>query len=111
MLLKSIKRCAIPQVAYATDSPTVECESCGKKGPSHLMINLMIGIGSPGHPSLAAMQCPGSGQIENRPEHWACTPECWQKIAHACIDEHMHVLLQEAHQKLDYGIKKFGRKL
>lgn len=99
-MLKAIK----PQEPdYGSDSPTVTCEACGKPGPSHLMINLMIGIGSPGHPALAPFQCPGSGQIEQRPEHWACTPECWAKIAHACVDEHMSALLKQAHASLPKG--------
>jgi len=76
----------IPEVAYGSDSPTVKCENCPKKGPSHLMINVMVCIGSPGHPSLPAFQC-------SAVEHWACTPECWVKVAHACIDEHMLALL------------------
>lgn len=83
-------------VVYGSDSPTVKCDNpaCGKKGPSHLMINLMLCVGSPGHPDLLPFQCPGGGQIDGRPEHWACSPECWKIIAHACIDEHMHTLLQ-----------------
>ena len=85
---------------YGTDSPTVNCESCGKSGPSHLMINCIIFIGSPGHPSLPPFQCPGSQQIEQRPEHWACTPECWLLVAHACIDEHMHELLKVTRQSV-----------
>jgi hypothetical protein len=71
---------------YGSDSPTVVCEACAKPGPSHLMINCMIAIGSPGHPSLPAFQCAAV-------EHWACSPECWRNVAHACIDEHMHALL------------------
>jgi len=85
---------------YGSDSPTVMCECCGKSGPSHLMINLMIAIGSPGHPSISGFQCPGSGQVHRSPEHWACSPDCWKEIAHACINEHMHDLLLQAHQKV-----------
>ena len=82
------------EVPYGSDSPTLTCESCGKQELSHNMINLMIGVGSPGHPSITGFQCPGSGQYEGRPEHWACSPECWIKVAHACIDEHMQELLK-----------------
>lgn len=88
------------EIVQGSDSPTVQCESCGKSGPSHLMINFMVAIGSPGHHTLNGFQCPGGGQIDNRPEHWACTPECWLVVAHACIDEHMHVLLKSVRQSV-----------
>lgn len=78
---------------YGTDSPIVPCEACGKPGPTHRMINVMIVIGSPGHPSLPPFQCSNT-------EHWACSRECWGKVAHACIDEHMHALLEQAHQSI-----------
>lgn len=73
-------------IEIGADSPIVPCEACGKTGPSHLMINFMAVIGSPGHPSLLGWQCPAV-------EHWACSPDCWRNVAHACIDEHMHALL------------------
>lgn len=78
---------------YGTDSPTVQCEACPKTGPSHLMINVMVCCGSPGHPSITGFQCP-------HVEHWACSLPCWRKIAHACVDEHMHVILTAFHQQL-----------
>lgn len=94
-MLKPVKMPAKPEEPeYGSDSPIVSCEACGKQGPTHLMINLAVCIGSPGHPMLPPFQCPGSQQTG--PEHWACSPECWQKVAHACIDEHMLVLLQQA---------------
>ena len=83
-----------------TDSPTVTCEACGKTGPSHLMINFMAAIGSPGHHTLNGFQCPGSGQIDGRPEHWACSTECWLLVARACLDEHLLVLLKSARQSV-----------
>lgn len=84
---------------YGSDSPIVTCENpdCGKSGPSHLMINLMICVGSPGHPHLPPFQCPGSGQIESRAEHWACCPACWLVVGRACLEEHGHELLQQLH--------------
>jgi hypothetical protein len=51
------------------------------------------GIGVPGSPDLAAFSC-DSGQ------HWACSLDCWQKIAHACIDEHLAPTMQGAHNLL-----------
>lgn len=88
---------------YGSDSPVVKCEACGKSGPTHLMINLAVCIGSPGHPSLPPFQCPGSQQTAPGPagaEHWACSPDCWKAVAHACIDEHMHELLKVARAKV-----------
>jgi hypothetical protein len=89
------------EVEYGSDSPTLTCEKCGKQGPSHLMINLMIGVGSPGHPSITGFQCPGSGQYQGRPEHWACSLDCWREIAHACIEEHVHELLKFYHSQVN----------
>jgi hypothetical protein len=84
-----------------SDSPIVTCEACRSQGPSHRMINLAIVVGSPGHESLTGFQCPGSKQMPtNTDEHWACSIECWAKVAHACIDEHMAVLLQQLHSRL-----------
>lgn len=87
-MLQSIPLPGTPEqeIPYGSDSPIVGCEACGKSGRSHEMINVMIVIGSPGHPSLPAFQCSNT-------EHWACSPDCWKQVAHACIDEHMHVLL------------------
>ncbi len=65
---------------------TRTCEACGKQDLSPNMINVMMVVGSPGHPTIAPFQCP-------QEEHWACSPECWSKVAHACIDEHMVTLL------------------
>ena len=78
----------LTETEVGSDSPTRTCEACGKQDKSHLMINCMIVIGSPGHHLLAPFQCP---QVE----HWACSPGCWRKVAHACIDEHMHEVLIE----------------
>ena len=85
------------EIPVGSDSPLVTCDICGKTGLSHRMINLIIFVGSPGHESLAPFQCPGSKQIDGRNEHWACSIECWKNLAHACVDEHVSVLLQEFH--------------
>lgn len=72
--------------------PPRTCESCGTVVPiGHDAINVIIVVGSGGHPDIVPFQC-------LHEEHWACSPECWKKVAHACIDEHMHVLLQVHHK-------------
>lgn len=71
----------------------VTCEACGKTVDRRdYAINIMILVGSPGHPDLPAFQCVGGGDSPG--DHWACSPECWLKVAHACIDEHMHQILK-----------------
>lgn len=63
------------------------CEACGTIVPvGHDAINIIIVVGSPGHPELPPFQCPNE-------EHWACCIDCWKKVAHACIDEHMTQVL------------------
>lgn len=69
------------------------CESCGKSLPSSQSINFIGIVGSPGHPSLPAFQC-------TQVEHWSCSIECWSKVAHACIDEHLHDILTKMHESL-----------
>lgn len=72
----------------AQDPPPRTCENCGtivERGDQ--AINVMMCIGSPGHPDLAPFQCPHT-------EHWACSPDCWEEVAHACIHEHMLPLLK-----------------
>lgn len=81
------------EAEYASDSPDRVCECCKKTGPSHRMINVIIVIGSPGHENLQPFQC-------SQEEHWACSIECWTKVAHACVDEHMSELLRGKHQTL-----------
>lgn len=75
------------------DPPPRACEACGTVKPGDQAINVMIGIGSPGHPSLKPFQC-------EQEEHWACSIECWAQVAKACVDEHMVQLLHLAHQSL-----------
>lgn len=70
------------------------CESCGKKNSSDTSINCIIVIGSPGHKTLAPFQC-------DQEEHWACSIECWAKVSHSCIDEHMTELLRKKHGELN----------
>lgn len=65
--------------------PPRTCEACGAVVPvGHNAINIIMVVGSPGSPKLDPFQCT---------EHWACSPACWQAVAHACIDEHMHPAL------------------
>lgn len=73
--------------------PPRKCECCGKVVPiGHDAINVMLTVGSPGHPELSAFQCPFE-------EHWACSLECWSKVAHACIDEHVSKILYSMHKE------------
>ena len=67
--------------------PMRTCESCGKQVISSSAINVIIVVGSPGHPTLKPFQC----EYE---EHWACSPGCWSAVAKACVDEHMSLLLK-----------------
>lgn len=81
------------QNAYRKDMlpPPRTCEACGKVvSIGHDAINCIIVIGSPGHPDLLPFQCPAE-------EHWACCPNCWAKVAHACVDEHMREILRQIH--------------
>lgn len=80
-----------PEPERGSDSPTVVCAACQRPGKSHLMINCVICSPSPGHPDILGIGCG---------EHWACSIECWRKVAHACIDEHMVKLLQYWHKKV-----------
>lgn len=67
------------------------CESCGTQIESSQAINIIVVVGSPGHAELAPFQC-------EHDEHWACSLECWRKVAHACIDEHIAELLYQQHK-------------
>lgn len=74
-------------------APPVICESCGKVVQSRdQAINIILVVGSPGHPDLPPFQCPGGG--DSYGDHWACSLECWRQVAHACIEEHMQELLK-----------------
>lgn len=86
---------ANPPVRFQKEvpEPIRTCEACGKKITSSLAINCIIVIGSPGHPTLAPFQCAHE-------EHWACSIGCWNKVAHACIDEHMSELLRYKHSEV-----------
>lgn len=83
----------LPSNERGSDSPIVSCENCTKSLPQHLAMNVIIVVGSPGHPDLAPVQCPLI-------EHWACGPDCWRVVAHACVDEHMHSHLLQHRQKV-----------
>lgn len=78
-------------------APGVTCEGCGAKLPTHadaMNVTHVMQVGVPGHPAIPAFQCPMT-------EHWACSIECWTKIAHDCVDNHMIPLLQHAHERLN----------
>lgn len=93
-MLKSIRpeqSIAAPRTAETVTSPPILCEACGKSVPREQAMNIILVVGSPGHPDLPPFQCPGGG--DSYGDHWACSVECWKTIAHACIDEHMHAIL------------------
>lgn len=92
MLLKPLPGAARAE-EIEEEEPKRTCEACGREGPSSMMINCIIVIGSPGHPLLLPFQCAHE-------EHWSCSATCWRQIAHACIDEHMHVLLMQAQARI-----------
>lgn len=75
------------------DSPLVACEACGRQKPRHEMINLVVSVPAPGHPSILGFSCPAN-------EHWACSLDCWRAVAHACVDEHLFTILQAKHADL-----------
>lgn len=83
-------------VTLDTVPSPVKCENsaCGKVvNCRHDAINYMFVVGSPGHPSLMPFQCPSG-------EHWACSIECWEIVAHACIREHALEMLKQLHAGL-----------
>ncbi len=78
--------------------PIRTCATCGKQVPSSYAISIILTVGSPGHPSLAPFQGPGSG--DSYGDYWACSVNCWQQLAHKAIDEHMLVLLNHHRSKV-----------
>lgn len=74
--------------------PVRTCEICGAQGVANPFINFILVIGVPGHESLAPIQC-------EHEEHWACSIPHWLEIAHACVEEHGHEMLVDAHLNLE----------
>lgn len=77
-------------------APPVDCEICGHPMPTHadaMNIALAVQVGVPGHPAIAVIQCP-------MPEHWACSIDCWRKMADRCLDEHIIPLINVAHDRV-----------
>lgn len=90
-MLKPLNELTPPPVA---GPPPRTCEACGAVVPvGHDAINVIVTIGSPGHPDLPPFQCP---QVE----HWACSPNCWGQVAHACVDEHILPILNYRLQQM-----------
>lgn len=93
-MLKSIQQIIRERsVVVPVPDPPRTCESCGKvvqESPD--AINVVISVGSPGHKDLQAFQCPEE-------QHWACSIECWSKVAHACLDEHILEILKIMHKQ------------
>lgn len=86
----------ISEATAEANAPMRICEACGAQKISHEAINCIIVIGSPGHASLSPFQCAYE-------EHWSCSIPCWQKVAHACVDEHMAELLKQKHEEVANG--------
>lgn len=77
-------------------APPVDCEICGHPMPSHadaLNLAFTVQVGVPGHPALTVIHCP-------MPEHWACSIECWRKMADNCLDNDIIPLLEHAHERV-----------
>lgn len=73
--------------------PPRTCEACGTVVPGNDAINCIFVVGIAGHPDIPPFQCAHE-------EHFSCSIPCWQKVAHACIDEHIAVMLRVKHQEL-----------
>jgi hypothetical protein len=69
------------------------CECCSAEVPGSQAINFMACIGVAGDPRINPFQCPHE-------EHWACSLECWAKVANACIEEHIGKVLAYHHNVL-----------
>jgi hypothetical protein len=77
-------------------APPTTCECCGAVLPTHadaMNIMLVAQVGVPGHPAIPGFQCPMN-------EHWACSIECWVKVAQDCIKNDMVPLLEHAHERV-----------
>jgi len=73
----------------------VVCSACGKvlaTLTNGWNMYFSCGVGVPGSPDISAFGCA---------EHWACSPACWLKVAHACVDQHLHDVMIEAHNQLE----------
>ncbi len=80
---------------YVIVPPDTTCEACGTVKPRDQMFNVIMQIGSPGHPEIPPFQCLGGEQSLG--EHWACSIDCYRTVAIACLDEHMIPFLQHLH--------------
>ena len=82
------------------DSPLRTCEICGKQLPSHFAINVILSVGSPGHPSIIPLQC-------DNVEHWTCSPACFEQMTIKCAT-HVRAKLERLHNQLlqHHGVAK-----
>lgn len=74
-----------------SDSPLQECEACHTSKPRHLMFDFNCHMYCPGHPDLTGVSCQ---------QHWACSIECWEKVGHACVNEHGRKILEYLHANI-----------
>lgn len=75
--------------------PDTTCEACGNVLPRDQMFNVIMQIGSPGHPDIPPFQCLGGEQSLG--EHWACSIACYRTCVMACLEEHMIPFLEYIH--------------
>ena len=101
LLKKTLTPGQVAQLLHAHLPPPVTCDSCGKNVAVHdaatnMIVGMRIKIGVPGHPGIPPFNCPHG-------EHWACSVDCWQKVAHDCITNHLVPMLQEIENRLNNG--------
>ena len=92
------------QLISRVPAPVV-CESCGnvlKTRADAFNVMFVCQIGVPGHAAIPPFQCDSE-------EHWACSKECWQKVAHACIDQHMMETLNQIYSQLEDKAREYEK--
>lgn len=81
----------MPILQQSTEEPKRTCSICGAMLPSSQAINVIIVVGSPGHPGLASFQ---------NEEEWACSKEHYRMLAHRIIDETIYPHLSNLHAEI-----------
>lgn len=80
-----------PQVDDPSMQP-VACAICGRAQPIALSYAIkVLLVNAPN--DVPSFECPALA-------HWACTPEHATQAAHACLDEHIAVLLSQREQQI-----------
>ena len=87
--------------------PPVVCENCGnvlQHNSDAVNFWFNSGIGVPLGPQLSAFGC-DSGQ------HWACSLDCWETIAHACVTHHLRATMETAHNILKQRKEEYQKSI